>query len=72
MPNLLYFLHMVRSWRIDTEDAVQGKVPSTPVINIMASVEDPEKKPPVSKTPTPPSSAIAPIRSRLVRIKTTN
>lgn len=62
MPNLLYLFQVVRSWRIDTEDVVESKVPSTPVINMMTSVEVPEKKP---KSPEPPVVEVLP-KSRLV------
>lgn len=44
MPKLLHLLQTMRSWRIDTpEETSTNLSPSTPIITILPSVEEPEK-----------------------------
>lgn len=45
MPNLMQILQFVRQWRIDTDDNFPTVVnPSTPIINVLPSVEEPKKQ----------------------------
>lgn len=44
MPNFLHFLQLVRQWRIDTDDNITTVNPSTPIINVLPSVEEPKKQ----------------------------
>ena len=55
MPNLIYYLDMIRLWRINEEENKEAKDdnyvhgPCTPIINVMPNVENPEKKPPLAE-----------------------
>lgn len=40
MPSWMYFLQLIRSWRIDDTEDVN---PSTPIINVVPSIENPQK-----------------------------
>ncbi|XP_017771152.1 PREDICTED: uncharacterized protein LOC108558677, partial [Nicrophorus vespilloides] len=45
MPNVFYFIELIRNWRIDTQQVPVQISPSTPIINVIPnSVEEPEKK----------------------------
>lgn len=45
MPKLLHLLQTMRSWRIDgAEETSSNLSPSTPIITILPSVEEPEKQ----------------------------
>lgn len=45
MPKLLHLLQTMRSWRIDTPEEMPSTLsPSTPIITILPSVEEPEKQ----------------------------
>lgn len=45
MPKLLHLLETMRAWRIDTpEESSSNLSPSTPIITILPSVEEPEKQ----------------------------
>lgn len=45
MPKLLHLLQTMRSWRIDNpEESPSTLSPSTPIITILPSVEEPEKQ----------------------------
>lgn len=44
MPKLLHLLQTMRSWRIDAPEETHSTLsPSTPIITILPSVEEPEK-----------------------------
>lgn len=60
MPlNVFCFFQTVRSWRIDVDEVPDRKTLSTPIINVLPIIMDPEKPPLDEKQPP----AIAPPRA---------